>query len=191
MLCIYGNVSPTKWKRQHRVRCGAGGPGGQGPTGAAVRIRAQDYRITRRATWTGRWWERKGEGRRGLPQVLKHKKKRTRDRESYFSHYTKGQWSFFNYSSNFLSVFCVSHEGLRHSAGSTPIKVSCFLCHLAISQWWLLGVALQPGIDARMAVFNKTLNLLKYSDWASSGMSTFHNVGSGFYVCRWAKDYLV
>lgn len=67
-------LSPTKWKRQHRLRSGEEVSRGQGPAGAAVRIRAQDYRITRGATWTRRCWESWGAGGRGLPRVLRNKK---------------------------------------------------------------------------------------------------------------------
>lgn len=79
-LCYYLKVSPTKWKRQRRVRCGAGGPGRQGHTGvgAAVRSRTQDYRITRWPTWTGGRRERGGESRHGRPRVLKTKRERER-----------------------------------------------------------------------------------------------------------------
>lgn len=73
MLWSYVNVSPTKCKTQCRGRCGAGVA-----AEAAVRIRAQDYRITRWTTWTGRWWKRRGEGRHGLSRVLKHKREITR-----------------------------------------------------------------------------------------------------------------
>ena len=82
-LCCYLKLSPTKWKRQRRVRCGASGSGGQGPTGvgAAVRIRAQDYRITRWPTWTGGRRERGGECRHWRPRVLKTEREREREKE--------------------------------------------------------------------------------------------------------------
>lgn len=110
-LCSYVNVSPTKCKRQRGVRCRAGGPGGQGPAGAAVRIRAQDYRITRRTTWTGRWQERRGEGGWALPRVLKHKEERTREK-IIFSHDAKRSIEFLNHRTHLAFSLCFVGVGV-------------------------------------------------------------------------------